>query len=869
MIGIISSDMKRQTSFLALALATLPLAAQDWTTMGGDQGRTGFVDFTLGEANFLPAWSRDDDGERSFEPATIVGDRVFLVPRRGFDFGHKLEAFSLSEGTLLWKKEYPRIFLSSQPTYFDGRLYLLTSDRRDFSHLRALDATTGETTWEHRFVNHRGAPCPVIANESGIWLNGGSSAGMYRFSLAGSEQLFVPQQLNYTKTPSWGNDQPLSWVDDHFTAHDPASGEVQWSLPDLEGGTGFGRPLDYPVVTDSEAFVIDSDGDLICIDLATREIRWESDQAINTSLRFSFKNLPSVAGDQVFAMTNNQVVTFDVTTGALDRVYLSPEFIDTRQALVLRDHFVVSNRTRTFVIERESGELAQDLLFGGTATFGNEHLVIVDPAGEVNVFRADSESDLPKIVLPDLIEDQPYRTQLSAVHLDLTGDLTYQAVGPPPFLNVTPSGEVRGFLSSEPITDEVILTVLISNGEDPPVTETFPIKIIAQNDRPVIFPFRVDLVEDGPAKEIPIADIISDEDTPLDDLTLIFSGRLPPDRMFPFITDFTEKNLVFGPRPNRSGQFTIGLTVAQPGGGATNYIVPITISPRPDSPEILAPIPDQNLNFESPVLTLDLSDYFSDPDPDDSLTYSISENSNEALFETAVISGNELALDYAPFANRNATLTVLAEDLTGRTVSQSFRVTGPNFPDLVVSPDPIIRLNRRTGLFEQTITVTSPAGRPAGGLQLTVNDLGEDYQLLGANDKGIEIFGALEPDAATTIVLEYYSATTRTPPAAQVTATSILPQEPSPIFPSPGLPAAISQMGDGSILLEFLSEPDKSYVIEYSCDLQQWFPSGFSVTATNNRTLWLDQGLPKTSSHPRTCPARYYRIREMPGDFGP
>lgn len=860
--------MRSHFAAAILVLSHFPACAQDWVTVGGNEGRTGFVDFELGEARFAPAWALDREGERSSEQATIAGDQIFVVPRRGLDFRHSVRSFSLSEGILMWEREYPSIYLASQPTYFEGNIYFLTTDRRDFSHLRALDATTGETRWEHRFRNHRGSPAPVIASDGGLWLNGGSSAGIYRFSLEGVEELFVPRSLDYEHTPTLVNGQLYTWVDETFEAHDPVTGEGQWSLPISNGAPGFGRLVDYPVVTDAEALMVDRDGTLVCVDLSNREVRWRSDQNPGGGTNVSFQGLPAVADNRVFAIARDRVVAFDLATGEVVKSYPTIELIDSRQPLLLRDHFIVGNRSRSFVINRETGLVVQDLLLGGPFAFANGYLVLSQNGGGIQVLEAKDDHS-PGIVLPDVFEDRPYRTQLSAQHLNLSGEVTYRAIDPPPFLEVAPDGLVTGLMTAEPTTDEVTLTVVISNGEDPPVTETYPIRLVPQDDPPVISAFQVRLLVNGAPQEILIADVISDEDTPLEDLSFLFSRRGFPGSEFPFFVTVTDGKFIFEPKPNRWGQSTAMLTVTQPDGRRSAYIVPIAILESPATPGITFPIPSQSLNTESPMLTLDLNRYFIDPDPGTPLAFSIFTIKNEDLFERAVISGDTLELAYAPFAQGDASVFITAEDPTGRRASQVVRINGPDFPDLEINLDPSIRLNRRTGLLEQKITVTSPIGRPSGAVRINVEELEEDYQLLGAVDNSLILQTPLEPGIATEIVLEYHSSSTRTPPNPVVSLTSLPAAGQPTITPSTQGPAAVTQLADRSVLLEFPSEPGKSYSIQYSCDLDQWFSAAFPVTAVNNRTLWLDQGLPKTRSHPQTCPSRYYRVREVLITHGP
>ena len=71
-----------------------------------------------------------------------------------------------------------------------------------------------------------------------------------------------------------------------------------------------------------------------------------------------------------------------------------------------------------------------------------------------------------------------------------------------------------------------------------------------------------------------------------------------------------------------------------------------------------------------------MSDYFSDSEDDPAaLTYSVTDNSNPALFGSISVTGGLLTFTPAPNANGNATLTVRATDSGGLTVDVPLSVT--------------------------------------------------------------------------------------------------------------------------------------------------------------------------------------------------
>ena len=79
-----------------------------------------------------------------------------------------------------------------------------------------------------------------------------------------------------------------------------------------------------------------------------------------------------------------------------------------------------------------------------------------------------------------------------------------------------------------------------------------------------------------------------------------------------------------------------------------------------------------------------------------------------------------------------------------------------------------------------------------------------------------------------------------------------------------GLAVTRAQMlPGGSFLVEFNSIPSHGYVIEYSPDLTNWVAAVPSLTASANRTQWVDSGPPKTTAPPGPG-NRYYRVVALP-----
>lgn len=71
------------------------------------------------------------------------------------------------------------------------------------------------------------------------------------------------------------------------------------------------------------------------------------------------------------------------------------------------------------------------------------------------------------------------------------------------------------------------------------------------------------------------------------------------------------------------------------------------------------------------------------------------------------------------------------------------------------------------------------------------------------------------------------------------------------------------KLSNGDVLVEIDSTPGAAYVVDYSHDTTSWVRASGTVTAASNRLQWIDNGPPKTLSHPSTVSSRFYRFVEV------
>jgi hypothetical protein len=258
--------------------------------------------------------------------------------------------------------------------------------------------------------------------------------------------------------------------------------------------------------------------------------------------------------------------------------------------------------------------------------------------------------------------------------------------------------------------------------------------------------------------------------------------------------------------------------------------------------------------------------WFTDPDAGDQLRYTLTGNSNPSIIADASLGENDglLAISFAPYVSGSTTLRITATDLTGRTVAQELSVTLPELSPPSLQTIGTISLNRQTGLYELKITVTNDGSRALGGFHLDIANLPAGAIIRnGTSGSGIDYLTPLGMGESVTLVLEYSVPGRAGGGQPVVTATPALPQ--APAAGSAGF--AIDRfevLADASVLIEFTSTPGSRYAIEYSSAGGPWQVSPVVITASANRTQWIDRGPPHTSSHPSAVGSRFYRMRLLP-----
>lgn len=340
--------------------------AGNWTTFGGNDGRTGHHPATLGPHHWSHAWSTPELAG-SYTYRTVIADRQ-VIANISQDPNGFVAAFDLEAGTERWRNPYAldRGQVGS-PTYFEGSVYLQRTASGNGYHW-AIDTLTGGTVWTAvRPTTSNPPEAPAVGRE-GIFFG----SGIQGVEFGGSQRFSAGVPAAYNATPTLVNGHLYRWGGGVLGEYRPADAIPIWSL-------NLGEPVWFdngraPVVSGDTAVVR---GDRIyCVDLPSRSVRWSQ------PLPDLVQGDPALDGDRVYVLDRLGVQSFDRGSGLPGpryKVLQDVSAIGQRlvgQPLVLNDHVVIANSARTWIFDRETASLVQEIPAGGLLSYSKGYLVM-------------------------------------------------------------------------------------------------------------------------------------------------------------------------------------------------------------------------------------------------------------------------------------------------------------------------------------------------------------------------------------------------------------------------------------------------------------------------------------------------------------
>ncbi len=207
--------------------------------------------------------------------------------------------------------------------------------------------------------------------------------------------------------------------------------------------------------------------------------------------------------------------------------------------------------------------------------------------------------------------------------------------------------------------------------------------------------------------------------------------------------------------------------------------------------------------------------------------------------------------------------------------ASSAAVSISNSRDAKVTVTQAPELSFQSGLFVSKVRITNNTGSIIPVQRLFVFGLPADVSVRNAS--GTDSFGTLPagtpyllsnqdlaPGASVEFTVEFFRLN-RDPKFSPQYAVELLTDDGvTPDAAAKGMTVdRMEMLANEDFLLEFGSQPGAEYAIEYSSGLNSWKRVRPTITATATRTQWIDNGPPKTESHPSDAPQRFYRFVDL------
>jgi hypothetical protein len=254
---------------------------------------------------------------------------------------------------------------------------------------------------------------------------------------------------------------------------------------------------------------------------------------------------------------------------------------------------------------------------------------------------------------------------------------------------------VLSYVPDQNGTGDVTVRATDRNGAGVSVEDTFTVTVDPVNDNPLVANPISDMFvdEDDPDTIVDLSNVFDDPDLPTDTLSPAVWGNSNTNLV---TTNLIGTNLTLSFVADQIGTADIEVRTVDSGGLWISDTFTVTVNPINDAPTVSGPI-DDILAFENdPDTVLDLSGVFADVDIGDSLTLSVSGNTNPGLV-TADMVGSELTLSYLFNQYGTAEITVRATDsgAPGLWVEDTFTVSvdSDNFAPIVANPISDVTVN--------------------------------------------------------------------------------------------------------------------------------------------------------------------------------
>jgi uncharacterized repeat protein (TIGR01451 family) len=286
------------------------------------------------------------------------------------------------------------------------------------------------------------------------------------------------------------------------------------------------------------------------------------------------------------------------------------------------------------------------------------------------------------------------------------------------------------------------------------------------------------------------------------------------------------------------------MTVTNRGpGGATNFTLSSALS---TNLQLISVTPSNQVSFTNNTLSFNIGALASN---------------GAAMFHVAV---QPINAGTVPLSATVAGAGVLDTNATNNTATNSFSVAGPAEGSLTAFVVSAQTFNPQTGLMQQTVRLINGGTNDVAAARVLV--AGFPHRLFNAVGTNAGSPFVIYPvrllaGGSVDLVLEYFIPARVPGPDPVLTGIAVPGVSLTPPDTEPPELTKIVSLGAGTVLIEFASIPGRLYTVVYSDDVgfSDPLPAQPAITASADRTQWIDDGPPKTVSRV-TNGMRFYRV---------
>jgi hypothetical protein len=325
--------------------------------------------------------------------------------------------------------------------------------------------------------------------------------------------------------------------------------------------------------------------------------------------------------------------------------------------------------------------------------------------------------------------------------------------------------------------------------------------------------------------------------------------------------------LQYTPAPGQAGVALVTVVLHDSGGtanGGVDVSEPKTFSITINSPPAVSMVTPEDGAEE--LIPVSLTVAASASDSDGTITrLSLFQSTNLLATVTNLGSHYVILTNVAPGTYE---FSAFAEDDRGAAAwSEAVTITVHDSPPVETLAPP--KLNLNTGLFEQRIRISNPSYYTLEGVQVLVSDLPPGAMVINATGETngiayVRSVSSIPPGSELLMTLEYYVPTSHFPNPTLEVRTDAIPQDRIQYV---GIPQSIHNArmrSDGGFMLEFETEADRLYAVEYSSNLRDWKGAQPPIVGDGVLYQWIDHGQPKTECPPAEAAVRLYRVILLP-----